>query len=126
MKKLVALLSGLALFGVVFIASAADNYKEAAELERVGDSWKEGEPIPLKLLDYRTSSDGSCFPNPRGTEMLFGSITNYPLLWHIVLLPNTDLGVFTNAVIDAIIVGGPNRFFHDLANTVKKQRELQK
>lgn len=125
MMRFVALLSGLAIFGLVR-ASAADDYNEAKDLERVSNSWKVGEPIPSKLLDYRTSSDGSCFPIPRGTEMLFGSITNYALLWQIVLLPDSDRRVFTNAVTDAVIVGGPNRFFHDLSDTLKKQPELQK
>lgn len=121
-----AILPCLAFFGVVG-ASAADDYKEAASLERAGNSWEGGEPIPPGLLDFHKSWDtGSCFPNPRGTKMLFGSITNYALLWKIVLLPDTDLRIFTNAVNQAVVVGGPNKFFHDLAAAIKEQPRLQK
>jgi hypothetical protein len=120
-----ALLPCLVIFAAVG-ASAADDYKEATDIEHVGNSWREGDPIPSKLLEYRESWDGSCFPNPRGTETLFGSITNYALLWRIVLLPSADLRVFTNAVNHALIVGGPNRFFKDLADALKKQPQLQK
>jgi len=128
MNRLLASLSCLVFFGVVD-AFAADDYKEAAELERLGNSWKADGPIPSKLLDYRKSWDeGSCFPNPRGTEELFQSITsitNYALLWEIVLLPDTDPRVFTNAVKQAVIVAGPNSFFHDFSDALKKRPELQ-
>jgi len=124
-KKFLALLSSFALCGVAFGAPPSDDYKEGAEIARAGNAWREGEPIPSKLLDYRTSWDGSCFPSWRGTEMLFGSITNYALLWQIGLLPHTDLRIFTNAVNRALLVAGPNGFFRDLANAVRKQPELQ-
>jgi len=125
MNRLLASLSCLVFFGVVD-AFAADDYKEAADLERLGNSWKVGEPIPSKLLDYRKSWDeGSCFPNPRGTDMLFWSITNHTLLWEVVLLPDTDPRVFTNAVKQAVIVAGPNSFFHDFSDALKKRPELQ-
>jgi hypothetical protein len=125
MKSILRFVWGFALFGAALTGSAADDYKEAADLERAANSWKKGEPIPLKLLDYRGSWGDFCFPNPRGTEMLFGAITNYSLLWHIALLPEIDLRVFSNAVNQAVFVAGPNRFFGDLAATVKKRPELE-
>jgi len=113
------------VLGMVVRCSASDDYTEAAEIERVGNAWKTGEPVPLKLLEYHTSRDGSCFPSPRGTEMLFGTITNYALLREIVLLPQVDSRVFSNAVINAVVTAGPNRFFSDFSEAVKKRPELE-
>lgn len=67
MKSLLGFVLGFFVFGNVLNGFAADDYKEAAEVERAGNSWKAGEPVPVKLLEYHTSWDDSCFPNPRGT-----------------------------------------------------------
>jgi hypothetical protein len=112
--------------GTVLDGFAADSFTEAVELERTGNTWKKGQKIPAKLLDYHTSNDGSCFPNPRGTDVLFGTITNYPLLWEIALLPQVDSRVFSNSVNQALIVAGPTRFFSDLATTLKERPQLEK
>lgn len=115
------------LFWVVFNCSAADDYKEVVELEKTGNSWKQGEPIPAKLLEYRSShEEGSCFPNPRGTEMMFQAITNFMLLEQIAFLPQNDARIFSNAVNNAVMVAGPNRFFADLAAVLQAKPELLK
>jgi hypothetical protein len=115
------------VFGTVLNGSAADDYVDAVELAQAGNSWKEGEPIPIKLLEYRSShEDGSCFPNPRGTESLFGAITNYTLLREIAFLPEIDSRVFSNSVNNAVVIAGPNRFFRDLAAALKQHPELEK
>lgn len=126
MKTFFRLLWSLVVFGTVLSVSATDDYKEAAQLEQTGNSWKAGEPVPAKLLEYHTSRDDSCFPNPRGTEMLFGAITNYSLLREIAFLPQIDSRVFTNSVNQAVVVAGPNRFFLDLAAALKQRPELEK
>src|SRR5437868_8486559 len=116
---------GCVMAGIVLNSSAADDYTEATELEQTANAWKESEPVPVRLLDYRKSWDGSCFPNPRGTEVLFGGITNYPLLRDIAFLPQVDLRVFSNAVINAITVAGPSRFFRDIAEVANKTPERE-
>jgi hypothetical protein len=112
--------------GTVLDGFAADSFTEAAELVRAGNTWKMGEKIPAKLLKYHTSYDGSCFPNPRGTDMLFGAISNYALLWEIALLPEVDSRVFSNSVNRALIITGPTRFFSDLATMLKERPQLEK
>jgi hypothetical protein len=77
-------------------------------------------------LEYRTSRNDSCFPNPRGTEMVFQGITNYPLLREIVFLPKIDLRVFSNAVVNAVTVAGPARFFTDFTAGLKEKPEWEK
>lgn len=99
---------------------------EAVQAVRAANTWKQGEKIPAKLLTYRSSSDGSCFPNPTGTEMLFAAITNYSFLWEIAFLPEVDSRVFSNSVGRALIIAGPTRFFSDLATTRKDRPELEK
>ncbi len=126
MKAILGCALGLIVFGTVSCAPAVDDYKEAIELERLGNAWKTGDRIPAKLLEYRTSQDGSCFSNPRGTEKLFQAITNYVLLREIALLPKIDSRVFSNSVIQAVVLSGPNRFFADLAAALKQHPELEK
>jgi|GEM_PF-7010067 hypothetical protein len=110
----------------VLSCSGADSYAEAADLKKISNSWKAGESLPGKLLEYHSSQDGSCFPNPRGTYVLFSAITNYPLLREIVFRPEVDLRVFSNSVNQAIVLAGPTRFFADLATTLKERPELAK
>jgi hypothetical protein len=74
------LLVGISL-GRGAIASS-DNL--ASELERAGNSWQQGEPIPPQLLAYRPSyKEGYCFPDPDGTQMIFQGITNFALLHEV-------------------------------------------
>ena len=117
---------GIVMFWIASNCLAADDYTEATELVKMGNAWKQGEPIPAKLLEYRTSNDGSCFPSPRGTGMLFQAITNFPLLQEIVFLPQNDARIFSNAVNNAVVVVGPNRFFTNLAVVLKARPELEK
>jgi hypothetical protein len=58
--------------------------------------------------------------------MMFGQITNYALLREIAFRPGTDLRVFSNAVIQAVITAGPDRLFRDLAVTLKQRPKLEK
>src|SRR5688572_33172689 len=88
------------------------------------NAWKSGDEVPKDLLKYRSSRDeGSCFPNPAGTESIYYDITNYTLLKEIVFLKKLDARVFTNAVNRALVLAGPTRFFQDVARTVKRSEE---
>ena len=105
---------------------ADDNYTAASGLERTSNAWKPGEPIPAKLLDYRASwHKGSCFPDPGGTEMVIGGITNYPLLREIVFLPQIDSRVFSNAVNHVVALVGPTRFFTDVKARLNEMPGLE-
>jgi hypothetical protein len=74
MKATLAFAMCMVVVGTVLDAFAADSFTEAAELVRTGNTWKKGQEIPAKLLKYHTSDDGSCFPNPRGTDVLSGTL----------------------------------------------------
>jgi hypothetical protein len=139
-----------AMFGVVLsfvlvctalTCTAFDDSTAGSGLEGASNAWKPGEPIPAKLLNYKTSwHEGSCFPDPRGTEMVFGAITNYQLLREIVLLLQLDARVLSNAVNHVVALVGPSRFFTDVSarlnempglgqqarfKTLKKQSKLK-
>ena len=112
--------------GAVIDGIAANTSTEVVKLTRAGNSWKKGQKIPPKLLEFRSSNDGFCFPSLRGTSALFGAITNYALLWEIAFLPRVDSRVFSNSVNQALIVAGPTRFFSDLMTTLRDNPELEK
>ena len=125
MKLDLRALFGCLLCWTAFSCFASDDYKDASELERTGNLWKKGEPIPAKLLEYRASWDkGSCFPIPGGTEMLFQGITNYSLLREVIFLPQIDAQVFSNSVNSAITLVGPTRFFSDSMEILATRPEL--
>jgi hypothetical protein len=126
MKAIFRIMFALVVLSTALSCSAAADYQEASELGRAGNAWKPGDPIPAKLLEYRTSRDDSCFPSPRGTEMLFQAITNYLLLREIAFLPKIDARVFSNAVINAVTLVGPTRFFTDLTVMLKEKPALEK
>ncbi|MDB6068122.1 MAG: hypothetical protein JWR26_4330, partial [Pedosphaera sp.] len=109
MKKAIPTMAGcFVLFGMVLNCFAADSYEQAAETKRIGNLWKSGEPIPAQLLKYCVSwHKGSCFPDPDGTDQLFGSITNYPILLEVAFQPRIDSRIFSNAVNQAVVVAGP-------------------
>jgi hypothetical protein len=142
---IVKAMSGVVL-GFVLVCTrlsccADDNYAAASGLEGASNAWKPGEPIPAKPLDYRASwHEDSCFPDPGGTEMVIGGITNYQLLCEIVFLPQIDSRVFSNAVNHVVALVGPTRFFTDVTarlngvpgleqqerfKTLKKQSKLK-
>src|SRR5690242_326254 len=99
----------LALADVLVYAD--DTEEEEARLQKTTDAWKAGDPIPPALLIYRPShSEGSCFPDPRGTEMRIDSVTNLGLLREIVFQPQTDIRVFSIALNHLLVSEGPNRF----------------
>jgi hypothetical protein len=102
-----------------FSCPAVDDSGFWEDLPRRANAWNKGEPIPSKLLEYRSSHrEGMCFQDPRGTEFIFGCITNYELLKAITFMPKTDVRVFTNAVNNAVKLVGPLRFFSDLTNVI--------
>ncbi len=93
---------------------------------QAGNAWTNGAPIPPRLLKYASSwREGSCFPDPWGTDQMFGSITNFPLLWKIALLPTVDARVYSNAIANAIWTAGPGRFFAQLSTALKDKPELE-
>jgi|GraSoiStandDraft_4_1057263.scaffolds.fasta_scaffold274007_2 hypothetical protein len=103
----------------------ADSYSFASELERAGNSWQQGEPIPPQLLAYRPSYEKySCFPNPDGTEMIFQGITNFALLREVMFLPHIDARVFSNAVNSALHAEGPTRFFQAVQANLDQKPQL--
>src|SRR5579859_6704077 len=127
MKTILGLAWVLSWFGAVLNNFAADAHDAETGLVRTSNAWKENEPVPTELLKYRTSwIKGNCFPDPEGTEVVFGGITNYLLLKKIVFLPKIDFRVFSNAVNRAILVGGPNSFFRDLTATLKDRPEFER
>ncbi len=70
MKLVFGFLLGFVVFGTVLNGSAADDYVDAVELAQAGNAWKQGESIPIKLLQYRSShEDGCCFLNPQVSQL---------------------------------------------------------
>ena len=115
MKPIRILCLGLVLWWGAAVGYAAEDSKFWEDLPKRADAWKKGEPIPPELLEYRSShQEGACFPDPRGTYSIFAGLTNYALLREISFTPKIDDRVFTNAVNNAIRLGGPTRFFADL------------
>jgi hypothetical protein len=118
---------GLAMLWSVCCCPAADDYQETVELGKAANAWKQEEPIPAKLLEYKTSwREGSCFPDPSGTEFLFSTITNYSLMREVVFLPELDARVFSNAVRAAVQAVGPSRFFTDSLAVLEGKPGLRK
>ena len=120
-------LASLAL-GVVCVSkpiSKAASESETKVWVAAANQWKNGEPIPATLLDYNPSwRDGSCFPWPDGTEVLFEGITNYAFFTAVLERPSTDPGILTNAVEKALRLAGPTRFFTDALETLRRRPEL--
>jgi hypothetical protein len=92
------------------VASAFTTDSDDVPLVKRANAWKSGEPIPTDLLVFRASH--GCLPLATDTVPVFGSITNYELLQHIVFSP-CDERIFTCAAGRALSLVGPNRFFGD-------------
>lgn len=88
-------------------------------------SWKKSDPIPAELLHYR-STPSEDFPEPSDTFPTFNAITNYPLLFEVILYPETDEKVVLIAENRALYLVGPNRLFRDLKEAYASQPELTK
>ena len=103
------------------------SYERSVELCKEANAWKKGQPIPTEILEYRTShQEGSCFPDPTGTESIFYQITNYPALKEILFSKNTDARVFTNAANNAMRIAGPTQFFKDVLSQLNEDTALLK
>lgn len=84
-------------------------------LLRQAESWKKGMPFPAELLEYRDAhQDGASFHLDTDTIPVFSKIVNYPLLLEIALSPGLDNRISDCAVLRALHLVGPTRFFSDV------------
>lgn len=95
------------------VCCAAMSPQEA--LLRQADAWKKGTPVPAGLLEYRDATqDGGCFHIDDDTVPLFSEIDNYPLLLELIFFPNVDSRIFDCALLRALHLAGPTRFFSNV------------
>jgi len=94
---------------------------EEASLVTLSSSWQEGRPIPSDILVFRDSE--GCLALTTDTVVVFAEITNYALLQEVILSP-CDHRIFDCAVVRALYLVGPNRFFGDLQKRYSIQPEL--
>jgi hypothetical protein len=72
-------------------------------------------------LVFRDSE--GCLALTTDTVVVFTEITNYALLQEVIFSP-CDQRIFDCAVVRALYLVGPNRFFGDLQKRYSKQPEL--
>ena len=94
---------------------------EEASLVTLSNSWQKGQPVPSDILVFRDSE--GCLALTTDTVVVFAEITNYALLQEVIFSP-CDQRIFDCAVVRALYLVGPNRFFGDLQKRYSKQPEL--
>ena len=118
----------LFLFGFASFARSSGPVEEP--LVARANAWQSGQPIPGELLRYRDSgavSTGLVIADPildsRDSFLVFYGITNYALL-HAVLFTTHDPRIFDLADHQAMVIGGPRRFYADLAAEMQRRPAL--
>src|SRR5688500_6673196 len=119
--------------GLLLIASIAGCASQRPRFDpddpvKYANAWQPGWPIPRELLRYRNDSEwfhgGHIYHTD--SHQVYSDVENYLFLWAIVVHPDTDQRVFLVAAEQALLMGGPRRFFNDLRAFAARERSRAK